>query len=142
MSRQRVSNVSATCLLLFYLIDTWCIATQSLAAASLYRILSLAFTFHPTSASILILSTPPSTPLPPPGGNPAGSSNTLIKTLRIFRLLKLTRVLKFGKYIEKIEDFLGIPPAVFDLLKLGLQVSTLSPQRRIAYHETQSLDIT
>jgi hypothetical protein len=45
-----------------------------------------------------------------------------VKILRVFRLLKLTKVLKFSIYIEKMEDFLHVPPAVFDLLKLGLQV--------------------
>ena len=53
-------------------------------------------------------------------------STKLIKAIRLFRLLKLVRLMKLGRYLEIVEDELGIPPALFDLLMLFIQVAFLA----------------
>ena len=50
----------------------------------------------------------------------------MLKAIRLFRLLKLVRLMKLGRYLELIEDELGIPPALFDLLMLFVQVAFLA----------------
>eukprot|EP01038_Epipyxis_sp_PR26KG_P011631 gene11631-15580_t len=45
-------------------------------------------------------------------------STSLIKIIRAIRLLKLGRILKLTSHLERIEDYLGLSPAVFSLLKL------------------------
>lgn len=50
------------------------------------------------------------------------SSIRLVKVVRLTRLLKLARVMKLGKYISRLENTMGISPAVFDLTKLLSEV--------------------
>jgi len=50
------------------------------------------------------------------------SSIRLVKVVRLTRLLKLARVMKLGKYISRLENSMGISPAVFDLTKLLCEV--------------------
>jgi CRP-like cAMP-binding protein len=42
--------------------------------------------------------------------------------LQLLKLLKLGRAMKLGKYIRDLENQLGISPAVFDLIKLCIEV--------------------
>jgi CRP-like cAMP-binding protein/voltage-gated potassium channel Kch len=60
------------------------------------------------------------------GAASSSSSNLaftkLVKIIRLFRLLKLARILKLAAYIERIEDMMGISPAVFELIILLVQV--------------------
>lgn len=53
-------------------------------------------------------------------------STRMLKAIRLFRLLKLVRLMKLGRYLELIEEELGIPPALFDLLMLFVQVAFLA----------------
>jgi CRP-like cAMP-binding protein len=46
----------------------------------------------------------------------------LLKVVRLLRLLRLTRLVKLNSYLEMIEDFLGISPALFELLSVLVQV--------------------
>jgi CRP-like cAMP-binding protein len=46
----------------------------------------------------------------------------LVKTIRLFRLLKLARLVKLGKYVNKLEDMVGIAPATYDLIKMIIEV--------------------
>lgn len=50
------------------------------------------------------------------------SSIQLLKVVRLTRLLKLARLLKLSKYTNDIEELLGLPPALYDLLKMILEV--------------------
>lgn len=57
------------------------------------------------------------------GGSGNGlQSIKLVKTIRLFRLLKLARLVKLGKYVNKIEDMVGIAPATYDLIKMIIEV--------------------
>lgn len=56
------------------------------------------------------------------GGGNIGSASNLLKTFRLVRLLKLARLLKLTKYISKLEDKIGISPAMFDLCFLMVEV--------------------
>lgn len=55
-------------------------------------------------------------------GAGTGGATSLVKVFRLFRLFRLFRVLKFGVYLEKIEAYSGISPALFELLSLLLQL--------------------
>ena len=43
--------------------------------------------------------------------------------LQLFKLLKLGRAMKLGKYVQDLENQLGISPAMFDLIKLCIEVA-------------------
>ena len=59
------------------------------------------------------------------GGQSGGSGgfSKLLKVIRLFRLVKLVRLMKLGRYMDAIEEQLGVQPAVFDLLVLMAQVT-------------------
>ena len=57
------------------------------------------------------------------GSSSAAGATKLLKVIRLFRLLKLVRLLKLSKYMDKIEDAVGVSPAVFEIIKLICQVS-------------------
>lgn len=46
----------------------------------------------------------------------------LLKALRLFRLLKLTRILKLEVFMGHLEDSLGLPRSVFELLQVLVEV--------------------
>jgi len=49
-------------------------------------------------------------------------SIAIIKVLRLFRLLKLARILKVEVFFNRLEDYLGLPRALFELLKVAIEV--------------------
>jgi len=56
-------------------------------------------------------------------GGSGGQLTKLLKVVRLFRLMKLVRLMKLGRYMDAIEETLGVQPAVFDLLVLMAQVT-------------------
>lgn len=46
----------------------------------------------------------------------------LIKALRLFRLMKLARIFKLEVFISKLEDTLGLPRSIFELLQVLIEV--------------------
>ena len=60
------------------------------------------------------------------GSSSAAGATKLLKVIRLFRLLKLVRLLKLSKYMDKIEDAVGVSPAVFEIIKLICQPASAS----------------
>lgn len=54
------------------------------------------------------------------------SSVQLVKTIRLTRLVKLVRLVKLSKYVNRVEDMLGVSPATFDLMKLVIEVGFIA----------------
>lgn len=48
--------------------------------------------------------------------------SSLLKAIRLLRLLRLTRLFRSSKTLSSLEDYLGITPVVFDLVKLLVNV--------------------
>ncbi len=55
-------------------------------------------------------------------GYNSSSYGGLLKTFRVFRLFRLVRLFKVSNYIHEVEDFFGINPATFNLLRLLVEI--------------------
>jgi CRP-like cAMP-binding protein len=55
-------------------------------------------------------------------GENSASFGSLLKIFRAVRLLRLMRIFKFQFYVQQLEAMFGIPPAIFNLLRLLVEV--------------------